>query len=203
MPRCRRQRFIVLSHNTIVLHHIVVLSTTTFRCSVLSVPSPASSGHAAEEYLPENVRRLREHKGLPQSALAKAMSDRGWSWHQQTVYRVENGKQGVSLGEATDLAEILGVPPGRLTWAGPEASEAALVDRAAAILHQSWNELADSAARLHAARDGAGRAIARSEGSEYGRVRETCAGLRAEHEHSTVKSALAEGWARWEREAAG
>jgi transcriptional regulator with XRE-family HTH domain len=163
--------------------------------------SAVSGGHAAEQYLPENLRALRERQGVSQAALAEAMSHQGWPWHQQTVYKVENGKQGVGFGEATDLAAILGVSADRLTWSGPEANEAALVDRATAILRQSWEEAAGAIVRLHAARAGADRTLGHSEDSKYARVREACGDLRNELDAATLDAAVDEGMARWEQEA--
>lgn len=168
-------------------------------CSV----NATSGGHAAEQYLPENLRRLRERKGLSQAVLAKAMAERGWPWHQQTVYKIENGRQGIGLGEATDLASILGVSTDRLTWSGPEANETAFVDRATAVLHQSWNEVADAVARLRGAVNGARRTLDGSRDSKYQHVQEACADLEAELDNSTLESAIDEGNARWQEHREG
>lgn len=172
-----------------------MLATTTGCCS-LSRVSVTSGGHAAEQYLPENLRSLRERKGMSQAALAKAMADREWRWHQQTVYKVETGERGIAFGEATDLADILGVSTDRLTWSGPEANETAMVDRSIALVRQSWRETAEAVTRLLADRAGGRRVLAGSSGSRYARVRQACAELEAELEASGVETAVAEGTAR-------
>ena len=157
-----------------------------------------SGGHAAEQYLPENLRSLCESKGISQAALAKAMSERGWKWHQQTAYKVQNGKRGISFGEATDLARILAVSTDRLTWSGPEANETALVDSAIAMLRRSWHEMADATTGLERARGWAERTIAQRKDSKYQRVRDTCAELGAELGDHTLETAVAEGIYRYQ-----
>lgn len=57
----------------------------------------------------ENMQRLRKAARLSQSELAQAMTERGRPWHQNTVSRVELGKQEIdSLGDIIVLQEILG-----------------------------------------------------------------------------------------------
>jgi transcriptional regulator with XRE-family HTH domain len=158
-----------------------------------------SGGHAAESYLPENLRALRERKGMSQAALAKAMRERDWPWHQTTVHRVESGAQSLSIGEIVDAAYVLGVTTDRLTWAGPEASESALVAAAHGRLREAWQETAGAAARLHAARDAAERTVAERGGSKYSRVRDAARGLAEELESATLETALDEAEALWRR----
>ena len=56
-----------------------------------------------------SVQRLREHAGISQTALAKQMSEAGWSgFHQTTISRIEKGVRPVRLGEARALARLLG-----------------------------------------------------------------------------------------------
>lgn len=160
---------------------------------------PASSGgHAATDYFPENLRRHRERKGMSQKALAEAMKACGWSWHQATVHRVESGAQPVELGEATDLAAILGTSLDRLTWAGPEENGVALTDRATALLARSFRETAEAAERLLRDRDGAERQLAEAVKSEYRRVRQAAEDLRLELEASTLEAAVEHGVDRYE-----
>lgn len=158
-----------------------------------------SGGHAAESYLPENLRALRERKGLSQAALAKAMRDRDWPWHQTTVHRVETGAQPLGIGEIVDAAHILGVTTDRLTWAGPEASESALVAAAHGRLREAWRETADAAARLKAASHAAERAVTEGGASKYGRARDAARGLAEELEAATLEAALMEAEALWQR----
>lgn len=72
------------------------------------------SGHAApldnaERRFADVMRQARERRGWAQGRVVEAMTERGWPWHQSTVYRVEAGRQAVRLGEALALAAILGI----------------------------------------------------------------------------------------------
>jgi transcriptional regulator with XRE-family HTH domain len=162
-----------------------------------------SGGHAAEQYLPENLRALRERKGISQAALAKAMKDRGWPWHQTTVVRIESGAQSLGFGETVDLAQLLGVTPDRLTWAGPEAAESGLVSTAAGRLRVAWRETAEAAARLADARDSAARRITEASKSRFPRVRDAARGLGEDLGDCTLEGALAEADEIRERTARG
>lgn len=135
---------------------------------------------------------------MSQAALARAMSERGWPWHQQTAYKVENGKQGIGLGEVTDLAAILGVTTDRFTWLPAEANEAAFVREITAILRREGHEAANAVARLHAAISRGRSVLASSRDSKYERVREACADLETELEVSTLEAVVAEGAYRYE-----
>lgn len=62
-----------------------------------------------DETIARNIVRLRKAKGLSQSALADAMRERGQDhWRQNTVSRVETGKQSPNFGELRDLTDVLG-----------------------------------------------------------------------------------------------
>ena len=55
-----------------------------------------------------NVKRFRESQNMTQTDLARLMAERGFSFHQQTVQRIENGSRPVRLDEAYHLADALG-----------------------------------------------------------------------------------------------
>lgn len=58
----------------------------------------------------ENMQRLRKKAKLSQTELAELMTERGRPWHQNTVSRVELGKQELdSIGDVNALQTILGV----------------------------------------------------------------------------------------------
>ena len=156
-----------------------------------------SDGHAVSQHLPGNLRALREHQGMSQAVLAAAMRDRNWPWHQTTVARVEGGNQEVSIGEATDLARILGVPLDRLTWATGEAAEHMLAAAAITRLREAAEEAASSLARLYAAQKSAERAARDAGKSKYQRVRDAAGAVEAELEDATVQNVLAESSRRW------
>jgi transcriptional regulator with XRE-family HTH domain len=62
-----------------------------------------------EKTFAEQMKRCREAKGMSQADLAKALTKRGLSYHQQTVLKVERGIRRVRLGEACTIADVLGV----------------------------------------------------------------------------------------------
>ena len=78
---------------------------------------------SADERFGMNVRIMRERKDMSQSALADAMTERGYPWHQQTVGRVEAGRQSVRFGEVEQLAQILKTSMDRFSWGSAEANE--------------------------------------------------------------------------------
>lgn len=62
-----------------------------------------------------NFRHAREKAKLSQDDVAEQMRERGYAWHQTTVYRVESASQRVRLGEAEALAAIVGTDASALT----------------------------------------------------------------------------------------
>ncbi len=102
----------------------------------------------ADERFGANVRTERERGGMSQSALAAAMTERGHTWHQQTVTRVEGGRQSLRLAEAEDLAAILKTSVDRLTWTTREASAGLLMDSVIARANNAWEQIADGTNHL-------------------------------------------------------
>jgi transcriptional regulator with XRE-family HTH domain len=151
-----------------------------------------SAGDAAERYIPENLRSLRERKGISQTKLATAMQERGRAWHQTTVARVEAGLQEVKVGELIDLAWILGVTIDRFMWSGPESGEREAVASASARLHAAWREVALAVARLRDASEAARRTAERGAKSAFPRVRDAARGLAEDMADRALESALAE-----------
>ena len=129
------------------------------------------------ETLGANVRYLREHASISQTELARRMTDRGWPWHQSTVYRVETGKQPVRFDEAVDLADLLGVTLDRLTWAIGEAAEEELATFAITSLRERMQEAAVAVTRLRIARAVAERRAKSAADSEYPHIRELADGI--------------------------
>ena len=146
-----------------------------------------------------NLRAVREHRGMGQRELAARMAERGYSWHQNTVTRAETGARDLSYGEIKALAAILRVHADRFSWAAPEAAAIALMSGTTGRLREAWREVADSAARLHAARSAAERSAAENKDSTYERVRDTARGLAEELKGATLETALDEAEALWRR----
>lgn len=55
------------------------------------------------------LRKVRREREISQASMAGQMAERGWPWHQSTIYRVESGRQALRIGEVLSLAELLGV----------------------------------------------------------------------------------------------
>lgn len=149
-----------------------------------------SGGRAAGRHVAGNIRVIREHKGISQAVIAEEMRAREWDWHQTTVGRVENGTQALRVGEAVDLAGILGVTVARLLMPGEEAAEIAITERAADTLISAWKDTADAARRLDSAIRGARRHLGGAGKSKYERVRKTADLLASQVEACTLESAL-------------
>ncbi len=110
------------------------------------------------EVLAFNVARLRKRLGMSQTALAQAMQEQGLShWRQNTVSRVETGKQELSVRELRALGEILGPVLGGTDFAGTLAQAARGTLNAMLVLHlrrlhlaldKSMTELAQADAEI-------------------------------------------------------
>ena len=158
---------------------------------------------AGREMFGGNLRAVRDHRGMGQRELAARMAERHFSWHQNTVTRVEKGDRDVSYLETQALAAILGVTTDRFGWATPEAAAIMLMSGVTGRLREAWREVADGTARLKAARDAAERSAAENRDSKYERVRDAARGLAEEVESATLEAALDEGEALWRRTARG
>lgn len=67
----------------------------------------------------KGLRAMRERMGKSQQWVATEMSERGYDWHQSTVYKSEAGNRKVSIGEAAHLAAVLNVTvDDLLSWEG-------------------------------------------------------------------------------------
>jgi hypothetical protein len=126
------------------------------------------------------------------------MARRNHPWHQQTVAKVEAGKQEVGFGEAVDLAGVLGVSLDRLSWASEETRETGLLDGAIAAVRLAWHEASDAVMRLQASLAAGERALESARKSKYERVRLTAGELETEMEQSSLEIALSDGLARYE-----
>jgi transcriptional regulator with XRE-family HTH domain len=124
------------------------------------------------EILGANVRYLREHASISQVELARRMTERGWPWHQSTVYRVETGKQPVRFDEALDLADLLGVTLDRLTWAIGEAAEEEVARHAIDGLRERMQQAAMAITWLRIAQSAAKSRAAIASNSDYPHIRE-------------------------------
>ena len=151
------------------------------------------------ETLGANVRYLREHASISQTELARRMTDRGWSWHQSTVYRVETGKQPVRFDEAVDLSDLLGVTLDRLTWAIGEAAEEELATFAITSLRERMQEAAVAVARLRVARVVAERRAKSAADSDYPHIRELAGDIEEDLQSVNLGAVLELASILWRR----
>lgn len=77
----------------------------------------------------QRLRYLRKAAGRTQKDLADCMTAAGLTFHQTTVAKIEAGERAASVGEAVQLAAILGAPLADLI-ASPPARDPLLVARA-------------------------------------------------------------------------
>lgn len=150
------------------------------------------------QWFGENVRKNRERKGMNQDDVARAMAERGWKWHQSTVYKVEHGTRRTEAFEVADLAEILGVPMGHLFWPPAEVNENAMVESAIVMVRREWENAVEGVLRLERAIAWAARTLEQSGDSQYQRVRDTCAELVAELREKTQEAAYEEAAYRYQ-----
>lgn len=152
----------------------------------------------ANRHLADNLRALRERKGLSQPALAAAMNEHGIQWHQQTVARIESGQQRARWDEVVALGVILGVPVERFTWPPAEANAADALYMAAERVRGRASVLAGDVSALLSARTLGRRAqedTAKYVSPRVDDARENLADALAAHELVTVVN---EGIRRYE-----
>lgn len=124
-------------------------------------------GGVADERFAVNLREQREIQGTSQAELARQMKERGWSWHPQTVQRVEGGHRKVTIGEAQAIAAILRTTADRLTWPGQAASVAALLETTAGRAYEAWEQITAWASSLLYAQHQLAITLSEVEGRQY------------------------------------
>jgi transcriptional regulator with XRE-family HTH domain len=107
-----------------------------------------SQREPADERFGTNLRAIRERAGISQSGLADAMNERGHTWHQQTVGRIEAGRQSARIGEAEDIAAILKTSVDRLMWTTQEASAGIFLDMTIARAENGFEQITTGTAEL-------------------------------------------------------
>jgi len=159
-----------------------------------------SQREPADERFGANLRALREREGMSQSAVAAEMTERGHTWHQQTVGRVEGGRQSVRLAEAEDLAAILHTSIDRLTWTTQEASAGIMLDQVTASAGRAWEQIVVWTGKLLYAQYQLELTVAEAERAQYhgsDRIRDLVREARAAME-MTPEGAVDQGRAEHE-----
>jgi transcriptional regulator with XRE-family HTH domain len=141
----------------------------------------------ADQNFRENVKAARLRSGMSQDTLASRMARLGWAYRQQTVTDIENGRRAVPVGEALDLAAVLGSDIPELTRPPEQAEAGARLAGLARETRTAHVEAANWTAEFRASRASLREALADADGIEG------------------IESALAEGRAAvvlklgWER----
>lgn len=78
-----------------------------------------ASSDWADQNLGLNVRAYREAAEVSQEELARRMTDRGYGFSRATVWKIEQNKRDVRLGEAVALTDALGLPSWRTLTTEP------------------------------------------------------------------------------------
>jgi transcriptional regulator with XRE-family HTH domain len=93
---------------------------------------PGEMDHDA--VLARRVRELRVKAGLTQRQLADLMSGAGYRMHQTTIAKIESGERPVVVGEAIQLAGVLGVTLPALLTEPPSDDERRLHEAQIAVV---------------------------------------------------------------------
>lgn len=149
-----------------------------------------------------NLRTLRKQAGMSQDALAAAMNERNWSWHQQTAGRIEAGRQSVRYWEAVDLAAIFHVPLERFRWGSAEANEAEFVRLAGTRVRRQYEVVADAIHEHIACIAAAERTLERPPQSDSALVKSAREDVASRIEEYSLDAAIDEGIRRYEERAA-
>lgn len=67
-----------------------------------------SPSDSSDSVFARRLRAVRKQAGVTQKQLADRMADRGHKMLQSTVAKIESGERPVSIGEAVQLADVLG-----------------------------------------------------------------------------------------------
>ncbi|MDO8338441.1 MAG: helix-turn-helix transcriptional regulator [Microcella sp.] len=102
--------------------------------------SPTPS--AADQRFAAEVKKVRERRSMSQELVAELMRERGFRFHQATIYKIENGSRRVTVGEAEALSQVLGASLSFLIASGSEDVYADHVVKLAVRLVEQHEELA-------------------------------------------------------------
>lgn len=114
------------------------------------------SGHVDQNF-GRNVRAYREAAQVSQEELARRMTERGYGFSQATVWKIEQNKRDVRIGEAVALADALDLSPWLTLTTEPRQFALEMnIDRASRRVHELYAELKAAAhayleAQLHLA----------------------------------------------------
>jgi transcriptional regulator with XRE-family HTH domain len=109
-----------------------------------SLPEDAAQ---VEAHFAHNVRAYRKARELSQDELAQRMTDRGFKFNQNTIWRIEQSKRPVRIGEAIALAEALELPSWRSLTVEPTRFQIGMkIDAWNRRAHDKYEDLKAAAA---------------------------------------------------------
>lgn len=142
---------------------------------------------SADARFAENLRAARERQGMSQADVAEEMAAAGFTFHQQTVARIESGARSVKLSEAEYLSHIVGrslllmtAPPREVEKARILYVRASAVRRATRLVEVALRNLWKEEIKLDAALDRRGRPPYPAESDVVAKARED--GRKARHD---------------------
>jgi len=62
----------------------------------------------------DNIRHVREHRGLTQRAVSERLAEMGWTIDPTAITRIESGQRELRVNQLALVARALGVTPGSL-----------------------------------------------------------------------------------------
>ena len=144
------------------------------------------------------MRLYRDRMGISQRGLIEAMAACGFTWYQQTVRRVESGRQSLKLEEAGALAEILGIPVHLLLLPSSETQATDTLYAARMSVVQAHESVAAAVLGLLDAASAAEHRAGLLGDIASERVKEAREELLAAASEYDIDSAVAEGIRRYE-----
>lgn len=147
------------------------------------------------------MKALREKQGLTQTDVARRLRERGLSFHQSTVAKVETGERPIRLDEAYAIADALGSQVGDMARGGAPAAAEWEVKDAYEETMASYERLVNAVVSFEENRGALGDILARL--LEDGLVGETSAALYAAPLDATPVDAVTEALTRLEATLAG
>src|SRR5689334_13386641 len=78
------------------------------------MPRKTRPSRPPSELFAEQMRIVRERKGLNQQQIADRLEEFGVAMDQRTISKIEQGKRGISLDDAVAIAAALGSTPADL-----------------------------------------------------------------------------------------
>jgi transcriptional regulator with XRE-family HTH domain len=101
-----------------------------------------------DEAVGKNVAALRQGRGWSQSDLADRVNERGETFRQQTILKIEKGSRPMKLSEALNIAAALETSPFAL-WHGSQSERSGQIARQMSVVFARADDLRQAVANLY------------------------------------------------------